>query len=871
MIQPGANIGRYHIVAPLGQGGMAEVYRAYDTRLECEVAIKVIRRDAFAPSVLDEVLQRFQREARALAQLNHPNIVKVTDYDQYESIPYLVMPFLAGGTLKEQMRQRSKDGGAYSPDEAARLLAPVARALEYAHQRGVLHRDVKPANILLTDSGAPLLADFGIARLLASGEGNTLTATGMGIGTPEYMAPEQGMGQPVPASDQYALGVILYELLTGRKPYTADTPIAVLFKHASDPLPPPRQFAPGITPQAERMLYTVLAKQPENRYPSMSAYALALEQMQGQPPAAAPQEETPQVNTTPPETQTVVSTPPPAPIVNEPTWLVSTGSAKPQTEPPPPNDPLPVPQSEALTVDTRTVVSTPPPAPIAEEQTWLGSIDSNPDQQPTAETAPLSTAEAIPLPAQLYENPAIEAHSVVSPLPPAHAVFETTSPDSTPNTKQEKKSQPVLPPPSTTVTTAPPARGKWYAVLIVLVILAALVMNAFWAEAKSRERVAENEASFATAVAGATLLRQTIVTTQTAAAEIVIRELTAISKPTGLPTRTASATPTMTLKPTIAPTSVPTALGGGSGKIAFMSERDKKPAIFIMDADGGNLFRLSDNPPINWFPSWSPDGKQIIFFGGQEGKYFQIYVMEVGGATLTRLTDNKADCYNPTWSPDGRRIAFVSNWEGNDQIYMMDADGSNLSRLTELTGFMDIPRWSPDGKHLAFVLSQGNNHDIYRIDADGGNLSRLTDYEKLDTEPDWSPDGRRIAFASYRDGNYEIYVMNADGTNLTRLTNHKTSDISPAWSPDGKRIAFTSARDGHDEIYVMDVDGGNLTRLTNHPLEDRSPVWSPDGLRIAFISNRDGNDEIYVIDADGANPTRLTNHKAEDFAPVWAP
>jgi serine/threonine protein kinase len=311
-ISPGTSIGRYHIIAELGRGGMAVVYRAYDTRLDCEVAVKFIRRDSFAPEMLEGVLQRFQREAKALAQLNHPNIVKVTDYGEHENTPYLVMPFLNGGTLKNRC------GTPLPAWEAARLLLPVARALDYAHQRGILHRDVKPSNILLTDSGEPMLCDFGIARLLAAGEGQTLTATGVGIGTPEYMAPEQGLGQPQPASDQYALGIVLYELLTGRRPFNADTPIAVLLKQVNDPLPPPRQYVPDLSQAAERVLFTALSKQPEHRFEDMAAFARALENLL--------QPTTLEIHA-PEEIQgglvTMMPTPPleiPTPDLNEPTW-----------------------------------------------------------------------------------------------------------------------------------------------------------------------------------------------------------------------------------------------------------------------------------------------------------------------------------------------------------------------------------------------------------------------------------------------------------------------------------------------------------------------------------------------------------------------
>ncbi len=269
----GQSIGRYHILEQLGEGGMATVYKAFDTRLERDVAIKVIRRNAFPVEQHELVLKRFEREAKALAKLNHPNIVGVIDYGEYEDAPYLVMPYFPGGTLKERL------GKPIPWREAVRQLLPIAHALHYAHEQGIIHRDVKPSNVLITRSGEPMLSDFGIAKILEGGGTTALTGTGVGVGTPEYMAPEQWTGQACVQSDIYSLGVIFYELVTGRKPYVADTPAAILLKQATEPLPRPRQYAPELPDDVERILLKVLAHEPENRYQAMGDFAAAIESL----------------------------------------------------------------------------------------------------------------------------------------------------------------------------------------------------------------------------------------------------------------------------------------------------------------------------------------------------------------------------------------------------------------------------------------------------------------------------------------------------------------------------------------------------------------------------------------------------------------
>ncbi len=277
----GKTIAHFHVIEKLGQGGMASVYRAYDTRLDRDVAIKVVRKETIPPEQLERIMQRFVREAKALAKFIHPNIVPIHDFGEVDGAPYLVMAYLPGGTLKSVI------GRPVAPGQAVRWLASIADALAYAHRRGVIHRDVKPGNILITEEGVPMLSDFGIAQLL---EDNTtqLTGTGLGVGTPEYMAPEQWQGKAEAATDQYALGVVLYELLTGQKPYSAETPVAIALKQMNDPLPRPSAVVNGVTDSLEKVLFKALAKDPADRYADMGAFQKALSALDmtvGQAPA----------------------------------------------------------------------------------------------------------------------------------------------------------------------------------------------------------------------------------------------------------------------------------------------------------------------------------------------------------------------------------------------------------------------------------------------------------------------------------------------------------------------------------------------------------------------------------------------------------
>jgi Tol biopolymer transport system component len=259
---------------------------------------------------------------------------------------------------------------------------------------------------------------------------------------------------------------------------------------------------------------------------------------------------------------------------------------------------------------------------------------------------------------------------------------------------------------------------------------------------------------------------------------------------------------------------------------------------------------------------------KIAFASNRDGN-FEIYIMNVDGSEQTRLTNNNAGDENPDWSPDGSKIAFVSNRDGNYEIYIMNTDGSGQTRLTNNNGEDWNPSWSPNGTKIAFVSNRDGNFEVYVMNADGSGQARLTYNNGDDEQPRWSPDGTKIVINTNRDGNMEIYVIKADGSEQTRLTNNNYDDQDPDWSPDGTKISYISNRDGNHEIYVMNSDGSGLTRLINNNAEEWDSRWSPDGTKITFDSNRDGNWNTYIMNTDGSGQTRLTDNGATDWDPSW--
>jgi hypothetical protein len=299
-VTTGTVLGRYRLLEKAGVGGMSEVFTAEDETLKRIVAVKVI----FGPVAADSTFrERFLREARLVAGLEHPNILPVFDYGtatvDAAEVSYLVMPLVAGGSLK------GRAVGPVPPALAISWLSAVAAALDHAHSKGILHRDVKPGNVLMDAQGRPLLADFGLARSAEISSG--LTATGTVLGTPLYMAPEQAMGHTLDGrADQYALAVIAFELLAGRVPFSAESPLAVLHQHVSAPPPPLSTVLPGTAASVDAVLFRGLAKKPEDRFASCSAFVAALGAALAVPGAAAT---VPQAVHAPSQVATVISAP----------------------------------------------------------------------------------------------------------------------------------------------------------------------------------------------------------------------------------------------------------------------------------------------------------------------------------------------------------------------------------------------------------------------------------------------------------------------------------------------------------------------------------------------------------------------------------
>ncbi|MDM8526772.1 serine/threonine-protein kinase [Anaerolineales bacterium HSG24] len=312
-LQVGTKIGQYEITGKIGEGGMATIYKAYQESVDRQVAIKVLTEE-FAKN--SKAVKRFEQEVKSVARLEHPNILPVHDFGTQDGFYYMVMRYVEGGTLSDLLEKKSQ----LSLEQSIKIASDIARALNYAHSRDVIHRDIKPSNILIDQLNEVLLTDFGIAKSMDAVQNTRLTRTGLVMGTPDYMSPEQAQDNRLDGrSDLYSLAVVLYEMLTGYPPYEGKTPMSVAIKHVRDPIPSPRTINPDIPEPIERILVKGMAKDPADRFQSAAEFEKTLNIALRQIIRSQNTQDVPLTTGTKPVENVTQPSPPPTstPLINE--------------------------------------------------------------------------------------------------------------------------------------------------------------------------------------------------------------------------------------------------------------------------------------------------------------------------------------------------------------------------------------------------------------------------------------------------------------------------------------------------------------------------------------------------------------------------
>jgi serine/threonine protein kinase len=738
----------YKVTRFIARGGMGLVFEGVQESLDRSVAIKFLYPHL---SDDDQFRDRFEREARAIARLDHPNIVRVLDFGSEGQMHFMILDFIDGPSLRDQLLRVQSDGLTLRTETIAAIVQQVGSALTYAHDRGYVHRDVKPGNIMLARNGRVFLTDFGVVKDVGAVGG---TMTGAVIGTPEYMAPEQATGGTVgPQADLYSLAVVAYEMLVGKVPFQSPTPVAVLTKHLHEPPPPPSTVAPWYGPEIDGVILKALSKNPAERYASATEFSQAFVAALYAPRGSQQF--------------------PPGYIGSAAPTMVETPGATP-------------PHYSGMTSHT---YQTPPTTGTVHPMT--GATASGTYQQPVSQAGYPTGYTAHPTGATSTSGAPITGVQPSDVVPPSG----------------------VYPPAGATPLPDDSGRGRVPIVGAILIALLLIGAVAFFLLTRGDDDddgqlgAAGDSTATSAVVAAATSTtgdeasdEPTPKGAETPTGE-AIAESTATTDGSG-----ASGEPTPAGEATATVEEVP----GAVPLIVFSSHRGDvhDSQVYVMAFDGSGQRQLTTARGHSWGPRISPDSSQLFFSSVAPGEHqshdasgggttgtgnHDIYVTDVSGSAPEDLTLN--NIANVTagmltwdngwaWSPDSSLITYTTDVNGNWDIYTMAADGSNHLRLTDDESQDGWPSWTPDGSGIVFASDRTGDWEIFIMNPDGSNVRQLTNRPNTtdlfpEVMPSWCPSGEQIVFTSDQDGNEDIYIMNADGTGQKQLTNDPGEDTTP--------------------------------------------------------------------------------------------
>jgi serine/threonine protein kinase len=614
----GHTLGSYQVVEKIGQGGMAEVYRGFHPALRRYVAIKVLGHFLQTDA---SFCQRFEQEAQALAALRHPNIVQIFDFGEYQSCNYLVMEYVDGTNLRIEIDRRFAEGESFTSDEVLQFLSQVANALDYAHQQGIVHRDIKPANILIDAQGRPILTDFGLVML----RDRTGRATqGRSFGTPEYIAPEQAIDSRAasPQSDIYALGVILYEMVTGRLPFESESPLSLALKHISEDPTPPRHYVPDLPEAVEAVILRALRKEPSGRFPTAQAMVealrkawseastqidLAIDQQIVRPPAVAK-----------------VSRPRP---LSGQRWVLAAGLIV------------------VLLLGLLGWWAT-----VGRGGAFVGAaIAVTATSTPTATIAfaePASPTVAAPAPPVPTASPTPPPTSTLTPTLPPTATSTTTptlTPTPTPSPAPTDTPKPQPPPPTPVPPTpdapTPAGRSDLYNRILFKTDRAGTVQLYSMNPDGSDQRLVPDPVLYNELAALEPL-------SPNRKQQVVVRiegnaELWLVSLDGSQPEWRITYAPQNDYDPAWSP---------AGDLIAFVSEQTGNGDIYISTPLGFNMQRITLNEDaLDRHPSWSPDGRYVTFWSDARYGLRQIYSYDIWSGQTNLVGGGPANDWDPLW------------------------------------------------------------------------------------------------------------------------------------------------------------------------------------------------------------------------------
>jgi Tol biopolymer transport system component len=779
---------RYTLVRELGHGGMATVYLARDARHDRDVAIKVMRPELAAMMGAE----RFLTEIKTTAHLQHPHILSLFDSGTIDGTVFYVMPFVDGESLRDRLARERQ----LPIDDALRIAREVADALEYAHRQGVIHRDIKPENILL-HGGHALVADFGIALAASRTGGERMTETGMSLGTPHYMSPEQAMGEREldARADVYALGCVLFEMLAGEPPFTGPTAQAIVAKVITEGAPSVRSRRPSVPEHVDEAIAVALEKLPADRFRSAEAFAAALTAPSGTMHSAR---RAAGISGRRPSRGRMIA-------------LGAIGA-------------LAVAGAFAL---GRRVSSGSGAAPLvfgrALHVTWDQALEITPVPSPDGKSVAYAS------------GPLTNLHVMVRPVSGGRALALTG--DTT-----TRESYPQWSPDGTRVLFL--ARGGVHSAPAgggpprpeIPPDAGSPVLAATWSPDGKRLGFARGDTLFvresdASVHAIARMPEPTLCSWSPHGTFIACSIGNALYSIPGVVF--GNRAPSRVVLCRVRDGALTTVTDSLSLNTSPTWSPDERWLYFLSDRDG----------------SRDVYGTRVTSDGHADGAAVRL-TTGLGAHTIalsadgSRLAYSRLGIRSSIWSmpmPDGPPVATT-----------------NAIRLTDANATIEIFDVSPDGKWLFYDTDLTGNSDIFRVAIAGGEPEQLTSDPSDDFAPTPSPDGKEVAFHSWRSGNRDIYVMRLDGGGVQQVTHSPRQEAVPTWSPDGRALTFSDLATGNGVWIARRDASGHWGEAVRRTLHGSRPSWSPDGRSIAYLEGAQGG-SVFVVPIDSGEPRMVVD------------